>query len=308
MHELVLGIDVGGTNIGFGLVDREGKTTHYSHVPTRSERPATEIFSEIFDQVQQWLRANPQWKLNAVGIGAPNTNYHTATLENPPNLKWGFLHWPTLIQQFGSWPTFATNDAKAAAIAEHLFGAGVGKSHFILLTLGTGLGGGIYAHNHLLYGCDGAAGEVGHIVLVENGRLCGCGQKGCAETYISATGLVKTYQDLSSSKSTISAAQIAALALSGDAAALDAFDKTARYLGRHLANLVLLFRPELIILGGGVAASGDLLSKPTRAYLTADLGQWAHNYDHRLQLVISPLLDIKPGVLGAAALAWTHLK
>ncbi|MFN3873369.1 MAG: ROK family protein, partial [Ignavibacterium sp.] len=278
-NNLVLGVDIGGTNTVFGLVDKIGNIYLISSIPTEADKSAENLFSRLFEKFHQLSEdAEEEFELAGIGIGAPNANYYKGTVENPPNLNWGFVDIINLIKKFSDVPVALTNDANAAALGEMYYGTAKGMKDFIVITLGTGLGSGIVVNGNLVYGHDGFAGEIGHTIFDPNGRQCGCGRKGCLETYTSAPGIKRTVMELiaktnfksrlrSISYENLDAKIITELALNGDELAIEAFDFTAKVLGIKLADAVAHTSPEAIILFGGLANAGDLLLIPTKKYL-----------------------------------------
>jgi glucokinase len=313
---VALGIDIGGTNTKFGYVDQRGDCLASTWIPTNSQEPS-ELF---FDRLQENASAlfetlAADCELIGIGIGAPNANYYSGTIENPPNLGWKFVNVRAELARHYKVPSAVTNDANAAAIGESLFGAAQGMKDFIVITLGTGLGSGIVSNGQLLYGSDGFAGEIGHTVVDPNGRKCGCGKNGCLETYCSATGLCRTVQELicSSTENSelrrISSVEMTAemvyeAALRRDPLALAAFEKTGRILGMKLADSVAHLSPEAIILSGGLASAGELVFAPTRRSLEEHLFPI---FRDKVKLLPSSLRG-NTAVLGAAALAWNSLR
>jgi glucokinase len=314
--QLVLGVDVGGTNTVFGLVDKTGNVYLIDSIPTQADKHAENLFSRLFEKYYELVRdATDDFELKGIGIGAPNANYYKGTIENPPNLNWGFVDVISLIKKFSDVPVALTNDANAAALGEMYYGAAKGMKNFIVITLGTGLGSGIVVNGNLLYGHDGFAGEIGHTIYDPNGRQCGCGRKGCLETYVSAPGIKRTVMELISrtnfksrlrsvSYENLEAKMITEAALSGDELALEAFNFTAKVLGLKLADSVAHTSPEAIILFGGLANAGDLLLVPTKKYLEENL---FHVFKNKVKLLKSELNEGKSAVLGAAALIWHEL-
>jgi glucokinase len=254
--------------------------------------------------------------LCGIGIGVPNAHCFRGTIEKPVNLRWGHrVNIIKLIKKYYDIPISITNDAKAAAIGEMLFGNARGMKNFIVITLGTGLGSGIVVDGRLLFGHSGFAGELGHTVVNPDGRQCRCGKNGCLETYVSATGIVKTVSELLAvrreasplrfiSYSDITSKLIFELAKEGDVIALEAFDQTARILGMKLADAVAHTSPEAIFITGGMSMAGNVLLKPTRQYLDAFLFK---AYDGTVKLMLSGLKEGKSAILGAAALIWREL-
>lgn len=315
-NRLVLGVDVGGTNTVFGLVDKSGNIFLNDSIPTHADQCAENLFSRLFEKFHKLSKdARDDFELAGIGIGAPNANYFKGTIENPPNLNWGFVDVVKLIMKFSNVPVALTNDANAAALGEMYYGVAKEFKNFIVITLGTGLGSGIVVNGNLLYGHDGFAGEIGHTIYDPNGRQCGCGRKGCLETYVSAPGIKRTVMELiartniksrlrSISFESLDAKMITNAALAGDELALEAFDFTAKVLGLKLADSVAHTSPDAIILFGGLANAGDLLLIPTKKYLEENL---FHVFKNKVKILKSELNEGKSAVLGAAALIWHEL-
>lgn len=315
--KVVLGIDVGGTNTNFGLIKENGEDILFESIPTNSNEPAERLFVNLFTKFKEITKPlNGSYELLGIGIGAPNANYYKGTVENPPNLKWGYVDVVALVKRFIDVPVVLTNDANAAALGEMYFGVARGMKDFIVITLGTGLGSGIVVNGNLVLGHDGFAGEIGHTVYDPNGRLCGCGRRGCLETYASATGIRRTVMELIStttyesklrsiSFNDLDAKMITDAALNGDKIALQAFDFTAKVLGLKLADAIAHTSPEAIILFGGLANAGDLLLVPTKKYMEENL---FHAFKNKVKILKSNLNEGKSAVLGAAALIWHELK
>ena len=307
MEEVVVGIDIGGTNTTVGLVSKSGRVLAKDGLRTL-DYPNIEDFVKaaiavINRQVEHLKQEIKGLKLLGIGIGAPNANPTKGTIENAPNLSWhGIVPLAKLMTEQLHVPCKLTNDAKAAALGELNFGAARGMKDFLVVTLGTGLGSGIVANGSLIYGYDGFAGELGHVIVVPGGRLCGCGRNGCLETYVSATGLVNTYRELNPSfEGTIDARLIAEKALQGDLLAIEAFSKTGEMLGFALANSVAYTSPEAIFLFGGLIRAGELLYKPTRESFERHL---LNNYKGHIHIHPSSLHESDAAVLGAASIIW----
>lgn len=319
MKEVVLGIDIGGTYTKFGIVDREGNclaenftsTDKYTELDAYLENLHTEI-DELIQNVHEPI------KVMGIGIGAPNANFYTGTIENAPNLNWkGTVYFiDRLKAYFPDLPMVMTNDANAAAIGEMLYGGAKDMRHFIVITLGTGLGSGIVVDGNVVYGHDGFAGELGHINVKHRGRYCGCGNRGCLETYVSATGIKRTVFKLLSEKvydgelknysyNDLTSKMIAELAKKGDPIALEAFETTSRILGVKLADAVATTSPEAIFILGGLAKAGDILFEPTKRYMEENLFP---AYKDKVIILPSKLQDTNAAVLGAAALGWNELR
>lgn len=315
-NDVVLGVDIGGTNTVLGLVNRDGQCFGQCTMPTNAHQSATDYFRRLnrkADEMLQSVRA--QVRLMGVGIGAPNANYYKGTIERPPNLSWGYVNVVEEVHRFFDLPVVVTNDANAAAIGEMLFGAAQGMKDFIVITLGTGLGSGIVSGGSLVYGADGFAGEIGHTIVDPEGRECGCGRRGCLETYASATGIRRTAMELlaertdaselrSFSYERLTGKDIYDAAMRGDRVALEAFEVTGRILGMKLADSVAHTSPEAIILFGGLAKAGELIFKPTKRYLEEYL---LGIFKNKVQLLPSGLPEGNSAVLGAAGLIWNEL-
>jgi glucokinase len=315
--KIVLGIDIGGTNTKFGYVDRDGNCLASASIPTESWKPAEDFFAvlkanarRLFDGLKE------KCALAGIGVGAPNANFYRGTIENPPNLDWDYVDVKGMFDGFFNLPVAVTNDANAAALGEMLFGAARGMKDFIVITLGTGLGSGIVAGGELIYGSDGFAGEIGHTIVDPAGRLCGCGRRGCLETYASATGLCRTVIELIADTPTpsglrgvgsseLTSETVHEYALKGDALAIEAFNFTGRVLGMKLSDSVAHTSPEAIIFFGGLAAAGDMLLAPTRQSMEAHLFPI---FRGKVKLIPSRLADGNPAILGAAALIWRVLE
>ncbi|MEJ5352033.1 MAG: ROK family protein [Melioribacteraceae bacterium] len=315
--KVMIGVDIGGTNTKFGFVDKNGKCYFEKSIPTKAEEKSEQLFKRLFLEIN---RANKKFvnklELAGIGIGAPNANYYKGTVEQPPNLNWGTVNVIQEIKKYSSLPSAITNDANAAAIGEMLFGTAKGMKNFVVITLGTGLGSGIVVNGKLVYGADGFAGELGHTIVDPNGRQCGCGRKGCLETYASANGIKRTAFELMASTSIpsklrsipyekLTSKDIYNAAKKGDKLALECFDVTARILGFKLADTVAYLSPEAIILFGGLAVAGDLLIKPTKKYLEENL---LNIFKNKVKILQSALIKKNSAVLGAAALMWNELE
>lgn len=315
---IVAGIDIGGTNTVLGLVDREGAILAERSIDTTAY-PDPESFAEAIAAslraLHEHLSAPPP--IAGIGVGAPNGNYFSGTIEEAPNLRWkGVIPFADLLRDATGIDTVLTNDANAAAIGEMMFGAASHFRDFALVTLGTGLGSGFVAGGELLYGSTGFAGELGHVIVVEQGRRCGCGRRGCLETYVSAPGLLRTVAELLSEQgfgsslssiplTSLTAADVADAAQQGDALARLAFERTGTLLGAALANTAALFSPEAFILFGGLARAGRLLFEPTQREMEARMLPILKG---SVRLLRSALMDRNAAVLGAAALSWKSVE
>lgn len=311
MRNVCAGIDIGGTNCEIGLIDRDGNLLFTATLSTRAFPEPESFAKEAVAVIRRGVELTDT-VLIGIGIGAPSANYYSGSIEHAPNMPWkGIVPLAAMIETESGISSLITNDANAAALGEQLFGAAKFMENFIVVTLGTGLGSGIVVNNEVLYGHDGFAGELGHVIIEPNGRLCGCGRNGCLETYVSATGIVNTAKEkLAKEKiqsvlnkipaGELQSHQIAAAAKEGDAFALQLMDYTAEKLGFALANAVTMTSPSHIFLYGGLAKAGDLILIPTRQYLEKYL---LRNYKGKISLELSALPE-NAAVLGAAALAW----
>lgn len=318
MKELVVGIDIGGTNTKFGFVDKEGIVYGESSSPTWGYPDFNDYIAQLHKQIDAAKAfLGIESKIVGVGIGAPNGNYYSGTIEQAPNLEWkGTIPFVEKLKQFyPDQPVVLTNDANAAALGEMTFGAAKGMKNFIVFTLGTGLGSGIVANGKLIYGHDGFAGELGHVLVNPDGRFCGCGRRGCLETYVSATGIKRTVYKLLADHTensslrgvafdNLTAKMITEAALKGDYIAKEAFEYTGKVLGQKIADTVVHFSPEAIFLFGGLVNAGEHLLKPTRQHMEDYMMSL---YKGKVKLLVSGLQNKNVAVLGAASLAWKEL-
>jgi glucokinase len=319
MKQITIGIDIGGTNSVIGVVDKQGIVISHDSVLTANYKTAELFVEECVKVISNLLKTIPEKsELIGIGIGAPNGNYYKGTIEFAPNLKWkGIIEFVNLFKSHFDVPTFLTNDANAAALGELIYGGAKEMKDFIVITLGTGLGSGFVVNGNLVYGHDGFAGELGHtIVFPDTGRQCGCGRKGCLETYCSATGIVRTVIELleesdedselrAYKKEKITSKLIAEAAQRGDVLANSAFDYTAKILGMKLADTVAITSPEAIFLFGGLAQSGDLILKPTKNYMEKYM---LPIFKNKVKLLHSSLEGASAAILGASALVWSEVK
>jgi glucokinase len=306
---------VGGTNSVFGLVDEWGKIYAEGKIRTDDYPDFDEYLQTLTAHIQHLLAATGEpYELVGIGIGAPMGNYYNGCIENASNLNWkGIL--PVagkMSRYFPDIPVVLTNDANAAAIGEMLYGGARGMKNFTVITLGTGLGSGIVVNGEVVYGHDGFAGELGHIIVSPDGRECGCGRCGCLETYASATGIKRTVYKLLAdhigdsdmkniSFNELSAEMITAAAIKGDPIAIEAFRHTGERLGRALADLVAITVPEAIFLFGGLARADKYILEPTKETMEQNmLKMWRG----KVKLLLSELNGKNAAVLGASALAW----
>lgn len=308
--KVAIGVDIGGTNTVFGLVDEQGNCLVQDSIKTTDYPLIDGFVAHVSNCVKELMSVHSDAEVIGMGIGAPNGNYNTGSIDFAPNLKWdGVIPLVDLFSAHFDCPITLTNDANAAAIGERIYGAAKGIDDFVMVTLGTGLGSGFVVNGNLVYGHDGFAGELGHTIVEKNGRDCGCGRKGCLETYASASGIVRTAKEFleNSNESRlgdlkeITSKSIAEAALKGDQLALDIFDYTAEKLGFSLANTVALTSPKLIVLFGGLAQAGDLIIKPTKKYMEEYL---LNIYQNKIEILPSKLKASDAAILGASALAW----
>ena len=311
----VVGIDIGGTNTVFGVVDARGTILYSGSIKTGKYADVNDYVAELAKGLKSVIdQAGGPDKIKGVGVGAPNGNFFNGCIEFAPNLPWkGILPLAAMFEERLGIPTALTNDANAAAIGEMTYGAARGMKDFIMITLGTGVGSGIVVNGQLVYGHDGFAGELGHVIVRrENGRQCGCGRKGCLETYCSATGVARTAREFLVARPEpsllrdIPAEEIVSkdvfdAAVRGDKLAQDIFEYTGRILGEALADFIAFSSPEAIILFGGLAKSGDYIMKPIQKAIDDNI---LKIYAGKTKLLISELKDADAAVLGASALGW----
>lgn len=312
----VIGLDLGGTNSVFGIVDARGNIVATTAIKTQAYpdfddyvKASVDVLMPIIDTV------GGIEKIKALGIGAPNGNYYNGTIEYAANLVWqGVVPIAKKFEEALGIPVIVTNDANAAAVGEFTYGVARGMKNFIMITLGTGVGSGIYINGQLVLGCDGLAGELGHLTVVPGGRICGCGRKGCLETYCSATGVARTAREYLDKRDTpsllrdikpedITSFEVYKAAVAGDELAKEIFEVTGSMLGEACANFALFCSPEAFIFMGGLTKAGDLLMKPLqKAYDEHVLSV----YKGKAKLMLSGLKDSETAVLGASALGWDN--
>ena len=312
----VMGVDIGGTNTVFGIVDARGDVVASGSIKTQNHADFDDYLKELHHEMERLIKANGvEGQIQGIGIGAPNANYYTGEIQNPPNLPWGDVIplAEKMSKAFHGIPVAITNDANAAALGEMTYGAARGLKDFIMITLGTGVGSGIVINGQLVYGHDGFAGELGHLVVKRNnGRVCGCGRTGCLEAYCSATGVARTareFLELRSEPSALRDLQIEDItskdvydaAMAGDKMAKEIFEYTAKILGDAMADMVAFSSPQAIILFGGLAKSGDLLLKPLKEEFEKALFPI---FKGKTKILISELKESDAAVLGASALGW----
>jgi glucokinase len=317
MKQIVAGIDVGGTYTKFGIVDKRGKVYGEDSIPTDTHKDIECYLDELERSMKKLLgKSGNGLEMQGIGVGAPNANYYSGAIEYAPNLNWrGVIPLARLLGSRFNVPVAITNDANAAALGEMMYGSARNMRDFIVITLGTGLGSGIVVNGGVVYGHDGFAGELGHVNVIENGRHCGCGRKGCLETYVSATGIKRTVYELLARRNEeselrkipfeeLSAVSISKAADRGDRIAQKAFEMTGRILGKSLADVVALFSPEAIFLLGGLANAGDHIFKPTKEYMERNL---LKIFREKVKILPSGLEKGNAAVLGAAGLIYKDI-
>ena len=315
--EVVLGIDIGGTFTKIGLVDRNGSIHFEDEISTRGYDTIEEFIDALHKHVMQSLeQIETSFRILGIGVGAPNGNYYEGTIENAPNLAWkGRIEFVKLMENQFHLPILVTNDANAAALGEMLFGDAGDLKNFVMITLGTGLGSGLVVNGDIVYGHDGFAGELGHVLVYDHGRQCGCGKRGCLEAYASATGIKRTVYEMMAEEnvesdfreipfSKLKPKMITDLAESGDPIAIKAFERTGSLLGRALADTVAHISPARIFIFGGLAKAGKWIIEPAKKSMEDHL---MPIYQNKIEIVPSALLDKNIAVLGAAALIWKRL-
>lgn len=314
MKEVTIGIDIGGTNTVAGVVDSSGAVIARADLHT-ADFPLVDDYVKALTDMVGKLAADSEMKIIGLGIGAPNANFYKGTIELAPNLPWkGIIPLAALVEARLGLPVKITNDANAAALGEMIFGGAKGMRDFVVLTLGTGLGSGIVVNGEVLYGSTGFAGEYGHVIMYPGGRECGCGRQGCLETYVSATGLVRTVQWLlsemrdqsllrNSLPGQLTARQVSAAASQGDIIALQAFEYTAEVLACAIVNIVSVTSPEAIFLFGGLVNAGPLLFDPLNTYI-GEMMQPV--FKDTVKILPSGVPESNAAIIGSAALAWNY--
>jgi glucokinase len=315
LEPLAIGIDIGGTGTKFGIVDRIGNVLYTGDLSTRKHKKIETFIDELHEKLMALIQTvGGPGRIRGIGVGAPNGNFYTGTVDYAPNLPWkGIIPLAQLIQDKFQLPANLTNDANAAAIGEMMYGAAQGMKDFIMITLGTGVGSGIVANGHLILGHDGFAGELGHTIIIPDGRFHpGTGKYGSLESYASATGVMLTAKEILDKTTDdsllrkihtdeIDSKKVYDAAVQGDKIAREIFEYTGKILGLALANFVMFSSPEAIILFGGLTKAGDFILKPTREHMEANLIQVFQN---RVKILVSHLRESDAAILGASALVW----
>ena len=312
MNTYSIGIDIGGTNTDIGLVRDDGRCMAKKNLPTNKYYDASVYVSDICDKIKDLMGENEVTAIDGIGIAAPAGNFYTGCIENATNLNFkGVIDLAALFHDHLDVPVVVSNDANAAAYGELVYGGAKGMKHFVMFTLGTGVGSGIVVDGKLVHGKTGGAGELGHAILIPEGRPCGCGRKGCLETYTSATGIRRTALEMMEANpdydgalrkvdpKELTSKMVGDAAKYGDLLAIKVFEKTGYWLGIALANAVAFSGPEAIFLMGGPVKAGEVLLKPTRESFKKHL---CFVYDGSVDIRVSELPDNDAAILGAAAL------
>lgn len=315
-QQLAVGIDIGGTNTKFGIVDRRGNILYQDRMSTKAHEEVTMFLEELHQRLTKLIdQVGGISNIKGIGVGAPNGNFYTGNIEYAPNLRWkGIVPLAQMLQDLFGIPAVLTNDANAAAIGEMTYGSARGMKDFITITLGTGVGSGIVANGQLIYGHDGFAGELGHVIVIPGGRHHpGTGAHGSLEAYASATGVTNTALELlenrpdepsllrNHTREEIDSKMIYEAAIKGDKLAMEIYEYTGKVLGEALANFVMFSSPEAIVLFGGLTQAGDLIMRPVREHMELNL---LPIFQNKVKLVFSELKESDAAILGASALAW----
>lgn len=315
MPELSIGVDIGGTNTKFGVVSKDGRILVQDRLLTNKHEAVQDFINELHEKLTLMIsNAGGLKKIAGIGIGAPNGNYYTGNIEYAANLKWrGIIPFAKMVSEKFGLPVKLTNDANAAAMGEMMYGCAKGMKHFIVITLGTGVGSGIVIDGKIVLGHDGFAGELGHTIIRPGGRMHkGTGIRGTLESYASATGVRETAIEMLtenpqvesllrdySINDLITSQTVYECATKGDKIANDVFEFTGQILGEALANFVMFSSPEAIVLFGGLTKAGDLIINPTRQAMEANL---VTTFKNKVKLLFSNLQEADAAILGASAL------
>jgi glucokinase len=314
-QELAVGIDIGGTNTKYGLVNHRGQIIKKGELKTDDYVTIESYIDALYNTLQPIIQEASKTKIiKGIGIGAPNGNFYKGTIEYAPNLHWkGVIELTDLVTKKFRLPALLTNDANAAAVGEMMYGAARGMKDFIMITLGTGVGSGIVANGHVIYGHDGFAGELGHTTIRPGGRKhWGTDMYGSLEAYCSATGIAITAREMleKSEESSllrnynpeeIDAKRVYDCAIQGDELAVEVYRYTGEILGEALANFIMFSSPEAIVLFGGVIKAGALIMEPTKIHMEKNL---LSIFQDKVKLVFSELKEADAAILGASALVW----
>jgi len=315
--DVTVGVDIGATNTRIGLVDPAGQELATARFQTVAFADAEEYLRHLSLAIEELGRGLPSGgTLTGIGIASPAADPANGTIYRPANLRWGTINITEMLRRHFDLPITLINDGNAAALGELHYGSARGMTNLIVITLGTGLGAGIIVHGQLLEGQGGAAGELGHMILVPDGRECGCGRRGCAETYVSSTGICRTAFELLALRTTksqlrsmtfaeLTSKKLFECALEEEAIAREAFEQTGAHLGLMLSNVATMFDPEAIFLSGGLANAGLLLLEPTRR---AFMSNALEVYKQSVKILLSELPDGRAAVLGASWLVRSSLR
>ena len=318
LKPFVIGLDLGGTNSVFGIVDQRGQVLATNTIKTQTYTTVEDFVAAGVEALKPIVaKVGGIGQIKAMGIGAPNGNFYKGTIEFAPNLSWGHEGTVPLAAMFEKHlkiPVGLTNDANAAAIGEMQYGVARGMKNFIMITLGTGVGSGIVINGQVVYGCDGFAGELGHSIFFRGGegRLCGCGRKGCIETYCSATGVARTAREFLKNSDEVSllreikveditSLDVSIAAGQGDKLAKRVFDFTGDILGQACADFAAFSSPEAFVFFGGLTKAGDLLMKPLKKSYDAHV---LRIFKDKAKFLVSSLDDASAAILGASAIGW----
>lgn len=314
-RQIALGIDIGGTNTKFGLVNHRGEILEKGKLKTTDYPEVEDFINALYEHINPLLEKHKSENFKGIGVGAPNGNYYKGTIEQAPNLSWkGIVPMAELIAAKFNTTCNITNDANAAAVGEMMYGAARGMRDFIMITLGTGVGSGIISGGNTIYGHDGFAGELGHTIVKPGGRKhWSTGSEGSLEAYASATGIAITAKKMRAEfpdsilndypEEEINSETVHQCAIKGDPTAIEVFRYTGQKLGEALANFVMFSSPEAILLFGGVIKAGDYILKPTKLHMERNLLPIFRN---KVKLVISELNEADAAILGASALVWEN--
>jgi glucokinase len=315
-QQYAIGIDIGGTNTKFGLVNHRGDISYHGSILTHQHENVEDFIEDLYKALLPAIDDSGGIEfIRGIGVGAPNGNIYNGTIEYAPNLKWkGIIPMAALVSKKFGLPARLTNDANAAAVGEMMYGSAKGMKDFIMITLGTGVGSGIVANGQLIYGHDGFAGELGHTIIIPDGRFHpGTGHYGSLESYASATGVARTALEFldkrpdevtllrNYKKEEIDSRIVYECAIQGDAMALEVYEFTGKILGLAFANFVMFSSPEAIILFGGMSKAGELILKPTRENMEKNL---LPIFQNKVKIIFSELKEADAAILGASALVW----
>lgn len=315
--DITVGIDIGGTNTTVAVIDSTGQVLKVTTYPTNAPSGADSYVRRLALTVEDQCAALGEGHaLRGIGIASPAANHWNGTIYRPANLSWGTINIVEMLGEYFDMPITVMNDSNAAALGELKYGSGKGMKNFVVITLGTGLGAGLVVNGQLLHGETGAAGELGHMTANPQGRECGCGRRGCVETYVSATGIRRTAFELLAQRTAesqlrtmsfveLSAMKLFELAKAGDVIAREAFEITGKHLGRLLTNIVAVLDPQAVIVSGGLANAGELILGPTRRAFEANV---LNVYTGRVKIIQSILPDGRAAVLGASSVVRASLQ